>query len=280
MLPPILLVADTNFLRSADLRAFLGASAGNAIALDRLVLFEIFKKNPFKTSQESLRIASEYPNQIYAIKPTHIWLEKVVSNESDLEEIIDAESTKDLRALCVGLTTTPLPEKIAPYLAARESEAVDYMQRLSNELSEYENALRERAEAFSQSELTEIRTGNAVSERTREKISDLLHEVTGHFILTYQEPNRITPLATATAKNMFAFRYALCVVLFYLDWVQQGRTAKSPAKRQNDVIDLQIATVATFFSGIASSDIMTRTTAREAATILAKWGAFLRFVDQ
>lgn len=150
---------------------------------------------------------------------------------------------------------------------------------MSAEIREYDDALRERSLSFSASQLTEIRTSNGVSDETRKKISDLLHEVTGQFILSYQEPNRTAPMATATVRNMFAFRYALCVVLFYLEWVRQGRSHKKLTKRLNDIIDLQIATVSTFFSGVASNDTMTLAIAREATTILAKWGAFIRFVD-
>ncbi|MBY5344946.1 hypothetical protein E0H35_32215 [Rhizobium leguminosarum bv. viciae] len=279
MLPPTLLLIDSNYLRSPDLRGFLKASPGNAIAIDHLVLFEIFKKNPGLTSKESLVVAAEFVEQIYVIKPTHRWLHAVITSDRDLEGLIDPEATKALRDLCKGLFISPLPDEISAQLVARQAEATDYIDRLSEEMREYDGALREKAENFSSSQLAEIRTGNGVSDETREKISGLLHEITGHFILSYQEPNRTEPLATVTARNMFAFRYALCVVLFYLEWVRLGRSTKKLNKRLNDIIDLQIATVSTFFSGVASNDAMTLTIAREATAILANWGAFIRFVD-
>lgn len=279
MLPSTLLLVDSNCLRSPELRDFLKASLDNAIVIDHLVLFEIFKKNPLVTGRESLAIAADFIDQIYVIKPTHRWLDDVITSNRDLERLIDLEATKDLRELCQGLFQGPPTDSITFRLEARQAEAVNYIDRLSEEMGEYEIALLEKAKEFSASQLAEIRTGNVVTDATREKINALLYEITGHFILSYQEPNRTKSLNVATAKNMFAFRYALCVVLFYLEWVQLGRGSKKLTKRLNDIVDLQIAAVATFFSGVASNDARTRNVAREATHMLAKWGAFIRSTD-
>lgn len=280
MLPAIVLMVDSNFLRSPSLRSFLAASPDHAIALDHLVLFEIFKKNPATTGQESLSIAAGFADQIYVIKPTHRWLDAVVTSDLDVAQLVDPEATEALRSLCQSLFISPLPEAVTAELATRQAEAQDYIDRLGQEMNEYEITLQEKAKSFSTSQLTEIRTGSGISDGTRTKISKLLHEITGHFILSYQDPGRTEPLATATARNMFAFRYALCVVLFYLQWVHLGRTTKKPAKRLNDIIDLQIASVSTFFSGVASNDVLTMKVAKQATAILANWGAFIRFADR
>ncbi len=280
MLPSTLLLVDSNCLRSSELRDFLKASVENAIVIDHLVLFEIFKKNPLVTSRASLAIAADFSDQIYVIKPTHHWLDEVITSARDLERLIDSEATKDLRELCQGLFQDPPTDGITSRVEARQVEAVNYVDRLSEEMGEYETALLERAKEFSASQLAEIRTGNVVTDETREKINALLYEITGHFILSYQEPNRTKPLSIAIARNMFAFRYALCVVLFYIEWVQLGRGSKKLTKRLNDIVDLQIAAVSTFFSGVASSDARTRTVAKGATHMLAKWGAFIRLTDK
>lgn len=279
MLPSRVLLVDSNFLRVPNLRDFLAQSSENAIALDHLVLFEIFKTNPLLTSRKSLLIAAEFVDQVYVIKPSHRWLNKVITCEEDLEGLIDEDATAALRECCHGLFDDPPSQDVASYLAAREVEAAQYLARLTDEMGEYEEALRDRAAQFSKGQLTEIRTGVDVSDKTREQISEMLHEVTGHFILSYQEPGRTQPLATAMARNMFAFRYALCVVLFYIEWVQSGRTSKGLTKRVNDIIDLQIATASTFFSGLASNDALTLSVGRAATRLLAQWGAFIRFSD-
>jgi hypothetical protein len=275
MLPLTLLLVDSNCLRSPGLRDYLEASPDNAVVIDHLVLFEIFKKNPVLTSRNSLVIAADFIDQLYVVKPTHRWLNEVIASDRDLEGLIDSEATGDLRELCQGLFDDPLPDSIMSRVEARQAQAIDYVDRLRDEMNEYEVSLLERAQEFSASQLTEIRIGRGVSDETRNKIHGLLNEITGHFILSYQEPNRTEPLATSTARNMFAFRYALCVVLFYLEWVRSGRSSKKLTKRLNDLIDLQIATVATFFGGIASNDDLTLTVASEATAILAKWGAFV-----
>lgn len=129
MLPAILLLVDSNYLRSPKLRGFLETSSENAIAIDHLVLFEIFKKNPLLTSQKSLLIVADFIDQIFVIKPTHRWLNLAISSDGDLEELIDAEATRALRNFCSDLFSTPLSDEIMLYLAAREAEATDYIKK-------------------------------------------------------------------------------------------------------------------------------------------------------
>lgn len=280
MIPSKIILVDSNYLRLPGLREFLKKSSENAIVLDHLVLFEMFKKNPLLTSQESLCIVAEFSKQIYVIKPTHIWLKTVISSDGDLEELIDRDATRALRSLCAGLFVTPIPDDIMSYLMAREAEATSYIKRLSDELWKYDDILREKAASFSANQLAEIRTGNGISNETRSKISDLLHEIAGHFIVTHQDPHRTESMPTEFLKNMFAFRYALCVTIYFIEWIKLGKNSKKPEKRLNDIIDLQIATVSTFFSGFASDDIKTLTIAREAVDMLGKWGAFIRFDEK
>lgn len=276
MLPETLLVVDTCALEDPGLRHFLQASPGRGIIFDPLTLFEMVKVNPLFTSQKSLSILSEFADRIHVTHPSHRWLKACIATEADLEQLIDPKATADLRALCEGLRQTPLPEWIDPYLQARCAEAEDYIRRLTAEVSEIDLALRDRALMFSKQQLSEIYAGKEISDGTRRKINEMLHDVTGQFILAYQEPGRTDPLKTAVAKNMFAFRYALCVVFFYLDWVQHGKSWKRLDRRVNDVIDLQIATVSTFFNGLMTNEKRLSAIASKAAWQLVTWQAFIR----
>lgn len=275
MLPSTLIVVDSNFLRDAKLREFLDASSDHAIAIDPLVLVEVFKKNPELTSRKSFLIAADFSHQVYVIKPAHQWLRNIISDKAEVEGLIDLNGTENLRLFCDALRKERLSDEHLSQLAIWEMESKDYIQRLNDQTLTYEDILQEKTKKFTKEQLNEIRTGNNVSDITREKINNLLLEVTGQFIRDYQEPNRATPLAVTMARNMFSFRYALCVVLFYLLWVKDGQTHKSPTKRLNDIIDLQIATISTFFDGIATKDKKMFVIGHQASIILARWGAFI-----
>lgn len=275
MLPSTLLVVDSNFLRDIQLREFLEASPDHAIAIDPLVLVEVFKKNPELTGRESFLIAADFISQIYVIKPAHQWLRNVVSNESEVERLIDLNGTQNLRLYCEELRNGRFSDESLSQLRVWEMESKDYMQRLSNQLFEYEDTLKEETKEFTKEQLHEIRSGKDISDATKEKINNLLFKVTAQFVLNYQEPNRTAPLAVATARNMFSFRYALCIVLFYLLWVKDGRAPKKLNKRLNDIIDIQIATISTFFNGVASRDQHMFSIARQASIILSRWDAFI-----
>lgn len=276
MLPSTLLVVDSCALEDPGLSDYLRASPDRGIILDRLTLFEMFKVNPVKTSRKSLRILSEFPEQVHVLHPSHRWLNGVIDNEEQLQQLIDPEITAELRNLCAAIGQDPLPDWVEPLLLKRQSEAEDYIVKLTDEVSDMESILLERSQLFSPQQITEIRTGEHVSDETRQKVHKLLHDVTGQFILAYQEPGRTEPLQMAVAMNMFAFRYALCIVMFYLDWVKHGKTTKRLDRRVNDVIDLQVAAVSTFFNGVMSNDARMRTVAVEAARQLMLWKAYIR----
>lgn len=75
---------------------------------------------------------------------------------------------------------------------------------------------------------------------------------------------------------MFAFRYSLCVTIYYVIWVQSGRqTAQTLERRVNDVVDLQVAAMGTFFSRVVSDDQRLQRVSISARQVLRNWGAYV-----
>lgn len=66
------------------------------------------------------------------------------------------------------------------------------------------------------------------------------------------------------------------MLLYTLGWVRTGSQRDRPVKKRvNDVIDLQVATVGTFFNGVLSRDKNLQEVSRAARHLLRLWGAYV-----
>jgi hypothetical protein len=81
-------------------------------------------------------------------------------------------------------------------------------------------------------------------------------------------PERRYPRINGHALNFFIFRYAMCIVLLYTRWVHVGQQERPEAKLINDVVDMHIAAVGTFFGGVLSKDERLLGVHREARYLL------------
>lgn len=272
----IVVLADSNALRSPDLQAFLEASTEHVIALSDVTLTEMLKKNAVTTARQSLRIASRFPEQTVVLRRTHEFLDGQVSCEADARGMFDDEATLDLRDLCLGLHEEPARPTLVQRLAQAELDAGQLHVLLAEQVAHMEPSLVDALKDFRREEIEQLRTGRGVSEVTRQKIFELLKQTVRNFILQNQQPDRREPLRLVEAHRLFAFRYSLCTVIYYLDWVRKGRqTGLALERRVNDVVDLQLAAIGTFFNGVASADQRLQLVSKTARRLLRDWGAYV-----
>lgn len=174
------------------------------------------------------------------------------------------------------LQTLPEPPGLREHMVQLEGNARLIMSRLTDEVGPLEAGLVDAAKDFTSAELTQIRSMTGVTDATRRKLLDLLKETTGNFILRNQDPGRGTPMRLSEAMGLFAFRYSLCMLLYYIEWVRIGRTTgKRLARRVNDVVDMQVAAMATYFNGVLSADVMLHAVSNAAREVLRGFGAYV-----
>lgn len=271
-----IVLADSNALRNPDLQGYLSASAEHIIALSDLTLTEMLKKNALATARGSLRIVSLFPAQTLVLRPTHEILEERVTSAPDVSRLFDADATDGVRALSQELQAQPPPLSLALRMAAMEREAAQRHALLTAEVAPMVDGLTDASKDFRPEEIAQLRTGRNVADTTRVKMMELLKETVRDFILTNQQPERRSPMTFAEAAKMFAFRYSLCVTIYYVAWVQSGRqTAQKLERRVNDVVDLQLAAMGTFFSGVISNDQRLQLVSINARKTLRDWGAYV-----
>ena len=271
----ITLIADSNALREPSLQAYLAHSRDHAIALSDLALIEMRKTNALATARQSLRIADAYASQVFVLRQTDELLAEVITTADQAVRLIDFEGSIALGHQARRLHAIPPPATLAEEMAALEADAKLVIARLTDEAAAFEPTLFDVVKDFSQAELTQLRTGQDVTDATRQKLHDLLKETIGLFILRNQEPGRRAPMRFSKAMAMFAGRYSLCMLLFYLEWVRTGRSQKRLDRRVNDIVDMQTAAVATYFNGVLSADATLQRVSQAARRILRSYGVFV-----
>jgi hypothetical protein len=272
----ITLLADSNALRHPGLKAYLQASRDHAIALSDQTLVEMRKTRALSTSRESLQIVAYYPQQSYALRRTHEMLGENIASKEQAHLLFDYEATAYLTDLSRRLLVLPSPLGLAEEMTQHEADAQFIMARLTEEVSTLEPGLVSAAKDFTQAELMQIRTMKDVTDGTRRKLLDLLKETTGSFILQNQEPGRRAPMLLRDAMGQFAFRYSLCMLLYYMEWVRIGRqTGKKLPLRVNDVVDMQLAATGTYFNGVLSADANLQIISNTARGVLRGFGAYV-----
>jgi len=272
----ITLLADSNALRHPGLKAYLQASRDHAIALSDLTLVEMRKTRALSTSRESLRIVAHCAQQSYTLRRTHEMLGENITSEEQTHVLFDYEATAYLTGLARRLLTLPPPGGLVEEMAQHEVDAQLVIARLTEEVSALEPGLVSAAKDFTQAELTQIRTMTDVADSTRRKLLVLLKETTGTFIMQNQEPGRRAPMLLRDTMGLFAFRYSLCMLLYYMEWVRIGRqTGKKLPLRVNDVVDMQLAAMGTYFNGVLSADENLQIVSNTARGVLRGFGAYV-----
>lgn len=269
-------MVDSSFLRNERLRTYLSANAKHRLVLADQTLVEMFKKNALGTARNSLKILADFPDQVFALKPTHLWLDAKVLSEPDLQHLIDPERSADLRQLSIEYKSEEAIHGFADRMMAREREASQYIRQLGDQVQTLETSLQDLLMEFRTDELVQIRTGKNTTDELRQKIFKLVDEVTVEFVKTNQDPGRTAPLRRSEAHGMFAYRYALCVVISFTRWVSIGRQVKSLERRVNDVVDNQIAATSTYFNGLMTNDRDLHYIASSARDVLKHLRAFVR----
>lgn len=272
----ITIVFDKNLMRAPAMEEFLLLNRNHAVALSDWTIIEMQKKNALTTSRESLAIAAKFPNQVFALRPVGDILEDEIRSKDDAVKLIDYAQSVKLGQLAADLRRIPPPAHLERTMQEAQFHASTMIDRLRDEVSDWEDALVSAAGVFTREERRTIAMKQTVSVTTRRKALDLLLEATQNFMIDNQHRRGAAPLKVKDAMSMFGFRYSLCVLIHTLSWISDGAgRGKKVEKRVNDAIDLQVAAIGTFFEGVLSADKQVAGTSSVVRSILRSWGAYV-----
>ena len=272
----ITIVFDKNLMRMPALEEYLSMSRNHAVAFSDWTIIEMQKKNALTTSRKSLAIAAKFPKQVFALRRVGDILDDEIHCKDDAIRLIDYAESVRLRKLAAELAFFPPPEHLERTMQEAEAYASTMIERLRDEVLDWEDALVSAARVFTREERRTIAMRQKVSVATARKARNLLLDTTQSFMIDNQPKRAAAPMKVKDAMSMFGFRYSLCVLIHTLSWISEGGgRGKKIEKRINDAIDLQVAAVSTYFEGVLSGDKQVATTAIAARSILRAWGAYV-----
>ena len=269
------MVADSNALRNPALKDYFHRSRENSILLADTTLIEMWKRNAVFTSKNSLLIASQFLDRVFVLKKTHEVLDYQITDENGAASLIDYQATLEIRRLCRDLMTLPEPESVVEEMAEKELMAKRYIAELQQQIADLEAGLVDVTKQFNSDQIRQLRTGNGVTTETKKMLLELWKETTGRFMIDNAMVKPKSAMLFKDTLGMFASRYSLCMMIYYVLWVQKGRQTGQEHLRLNDVIDMQIAAMSTFFNGMLSTDALAFNTSRAVRAILANYGAYV-----
>ena len=131
---------------------FLAMDRNHAVAFSDWTIIEMQKKNALTTSRESLAIAAKFPNQVFALRPVGDILDDQIRSKDDAIKLIDYGQSVRLWQLAADLRRIPPPERLGPTIKDAEAYASTMIERLRNEVADWEDALVSAAGVFTREE--------------------------------------------------------------------------------------------------------------------------------
>ncbi|WP_233998198.1 hypothetical protein [Erythrobacter sp. QSSC1-22B] len=269
------MIADSNALRDPSLKDYFLRSRKNGILLADTTLIEMWKRSALFTSKNSLLIASQFLDRVFVLKKTHEVLELDITNEEQANLLIDYQATVELRAVCHDLMTLPEPPLLRSFMAEKEEMAKHYISELHVQTTDLEAALVDVTKQFKPDQIKQLRTGEGVTEQTKRILFQLWRDTTAQFIVDNGVPHHEKGTLFKDVLGQLPARYSLCMLIYYVLWVQKGRQTGQQHLRLNDIIDMQIAAMSTYFNGMLSRDALAFNTSRAVRAVLANHGAFV-----
>jgi hypothetical protein len=149
------------------------------------------------------------------------------------------------------------------------------MDRIIGGLPDILGAFPEMQESmFTKDELRRCRTNAGY---TSVMVGKILHSTQQIFeMLLRVHPVRPRGATRRARKDMFLYRYALATVLYFVRWIRSGSPMNRNAEKvRNDFIDLNFATVGTYFNGLMSVDKRALDVHLELRVVLERLGAHM-----
>lgn len=248
-------VADNSFLQDKEkLSTYLKISSNNKIILCDYLAMEIYKEGNIDSLNDVFSILSQHPSQIIVLKNIQT-IAKLCGRQAGLQRrLIDVNSTKEFPKFCrlIKLAASGNQEAIA-LINAQSQSANEQLNILLSDADQLTKYFHDIQEAFTSTELKTIRTDGQYSLPLIKKIATFIAELAVPLIHEIQRPKGKIPMEDF--PNYFITRLATYNLALTLRWIKKGGIHNSsPKKIRNDLVDALVATHATYFDGILSSD--------------------------
>lgn len=248
------LVIDSNQMRSPKLRAYLAATKHNFAVLTDYSAIEAYKGGTVEGFWQSMSILSDFPAQVIILKTTGIVC-ALNGRDSGLQKrLIDQQQTNGFLEFIRDLRVARSGNTVGKQEFLQRSEAArTQMARIFDNIDQFAQGISDTAKKYTKAERSLIRQNKGLTPELIDKSTKDILELAGNL---YRRHSRITSVPIQEKQsNSFIFRNALCTYLLALDWCAAGGVQDVSSEHlQNDLIDMNYATYATYFDGLLSDD--------------------------
>lgn len=254
-LRPIRTVIDSNALQTPELRAYLARSSANFAVLNDYAAMEAYKGDTLVSIFRSMDILTNFPRQVIVLKTTGKICGLRGRANGLQRRMIDEKQTRWFPVFCRHLQAAQRGDAfIRGQLLENGFVADEQMSKILADALIIPDAINELRKAFTADELRVIRESQPFSSTLVRK---LLRFITDLALITKdRHPNPPPPFRNeGELRNAFLFRFAVCSLVWSLDWIAQGGADNVRADRlRNDLVDVIFATYATYFDDFLSRD--------------------------
>jgi hypothetical protein len=244
------MVADSNFLRSEELRAYLSRSRFNKVVVCDFVELEMLKGDSLTTIMESTKILADYPKQVVLAKQTATAARLRGKKKGAKKRLSDDRRSREFREWRRKRAGAGRGnEAFEAEILAGGKRAAEQLAEMTQGAGDFAKNLREFRENFSAEEMRILREHEPIPQELVDKFMDIIFQMAARFF-------ELGGLKSPPAKELphtFVSHFTVCAFAHGLQWNAMGG-AEKPEKLVNDLIDVNIATFATFFDGFMSAD--------------------------
>jgi hypothetical protein len=216
---------------------------------------EAYKGDTLKSIYSSMGILVHHPKQVIVLKGTQIACGLTGCDTAPEECLIDEIQTREFPEYCRLLLAAERGDLfLQQQLLEHGREANAHMDRLLQDSPTISAGIDLMAETYSTAELEILRRRENY---TPQMIEKSVLNVFGLTACLFQEHPSVTTWPKASElRNTFIFRYALCVYVLTLKWIEVGGTVKvkNPKKLRNDIVGVNFAAFSTYFDGLLTAD--------------------------
>lgn len=266
------LVIDTNCLNSLRLRDFLSASPTNRAVLAHETAVESFRGDVPDGIIQSWATLRDFPNQILMLKAPRLIAPLDCTSPGMVKSMIDKGQTKGVKTFPQVLAEASAGNPIRiSQLQQRHNWSRDHTDLMISETVPADVQIREIALQFSGDEISRIRKRQLLKDSTIATIIEVVDSMAANAM--YDGPIKLTPPRHLHRINHFLWRRALVHTIYLLKFIERGATHRADGKVRNDMIDSLLATYATYFGGLMTSDQLPESLHLEARHMLIAVGA-------
>jgi hypothetical protein len=247
-------VVDTNCLQSDALRAYLSTSAHNYVVLTDYAAMEAYKGDTLPWIYDRMEILAQYPRQVLVLRGTQDICGLNGRAAASQEPLIDETQTHEFSEYCHDLLAAKRGDlSLQRQLLEHGRQATAHIGRMLKDMTSLSSGIDLMAKTYSPAELKILRRREKHTPQMRERLVQNVLLLAAQF---FKEHPSVTDWPTRPeVRNMFIFRYALCAYVSILKRIEDGGAGKTkPEKLRNDVIDVNFATLATYFDGLLTTD--------------------------